>query len=186
MKHSFAKRLEIVLALINGTPIAQMHRISHIEYHQLRDWLELYRLYGESGLKPRSPHYLDPSEKEHLVRLVLEKGLSLRQVYIHNGIDRSTLKGWIKKVRKDGYLALYDFNQARRIKDVSTKGNKRVKPIEPLTEASDTQTMQDELKKLRDENLRLRAENALLKKAKALMEEQESRLNVSGYKSSNH
>lgn len=185
MKHPFAKRLEIVLALTNGTPVGQMHRISHVEYHQLRDWLELYRLYGESGLKPRSPHHLDPSEKEHLVRLVLEKGLSLRQVYIHNGIDRSTLKGWIKKVRKEGYLALYDLKSARRIK-VSTKGNKRAKQIEPSTEVTDTQTMQDELKKLQDENLRLRAENALLKKAKALMEEQESRLNVFGYKSSNH
>ena len=169
MIHSFEERLEVVSIINSGYPLKKLCRERRYDRNLVRDWLRLYGTFGEEGLRNRKPNKKFPGEeKEGLVRLYLEKGVPLREIYITHGVSRSALLRWVREVRQQGYHALHE--GAGRIKLNMARPKKR----EPQTE----------LEKLQAENLRLRAENALLKKVKALVEEQQARARLNGRKPS--
>ena len=169
MIHTFEERLEVVSLIYSGYPLKRLCRERGYTTHRVYDWLRLYEELGEEGLRQRKPNKkLSGKEKEELVRLYLEKGVPLREIYYPNGISRYALQNWIRIVKSKGYQALYP-ERRRREKKMS-----RPKKREPKTE----------LEKLQAENLRLRAENALLKKVKALVEEQQARARLNGQKPS--
>lgn len=169
MIHSFEERLEVVSLILSGYPLKRLCRERGYTSHRVYDWLRLYEELGEEGLRHRKPNKkFSGKEKEELVRLYLEKGVPLREIYMPNGISRYAFQCWVRTVRKDGYQALYIEKRGRK------KKMARPKKREPQTE----------LEKLQAENLRLRAENALLKKVKALVEEQQARARLNGQKPS--
>jgi transposase len=169
MIHPFEERLEVVKLILSGYPLKRLCRERRYDSNRVYDWLRTYKDFGEEGLRHRKPNKkFSGKEKEELVRLYLEKGIPLRDIYYPNGISRYAFQSWIRIVRSKGYQALYTERRRRKRKMA------RPKKKEPQTE----------LEKLQAENLRLRAENALLKKVKALVEEQQARARLSGQKPS--
>ena len=160
-RHTFEEKLDIVFQVQIGKPI---HRIScdlHIHERMILEWVRKYELYGEEALR-RQPNIKATSEfKEEVVRLIIDKGISLSEVVLHYGVSRTALEGWVRLVRSSSYAALY--HQSKQGRPSKTMG--RPKKREPETE----------LEKLQAENIRLKAENALLKKVKALVEERKAR-----------
>ena len=170
MKHSFEEKLNIVSKIKSGHPIKSLGRALGICPKDIRTWIGRYDKYGESGLTRKKNASLSGSEKEIRVREYLEKGLSLPSISNSHDISVDALKSWVKKVRSQGYKALYAPDGRGRPKDSMARPKKK--------------TALTELEKLQAENLRLRAENALLKKVKALVEEQEARARLNGQKPS--
>ena len=170
-RHSFEERLGLVKKVKSGYPIKRLAKESGVAFQSLKDWVRIYEQFGSERLRMTSrPTLVSASEKERMCRLFLEKGVPLPQIYIPNNVSRDALSSWIRKVRKDGYDALYgDCRYTNRPSDMIQ---------------SENEILREELKKAQYENLLLRAENALLKKAKALMEEEESRLKSFGRKPS--
>lgn len=171
MKITFEQKLDIMRHLTAGESligVARRFQISRIHIETLYD---RYRKYGEKGLYRKANGRFSPQEKEHIIRLHEEKGLSLRSLYSDYDVSSRALLTWLRKVRKEGYSALYEKKRrGRQPKNSMARPRKK----EPQTE----------LEKLQAENLRLRAENALLKKVKALVEEEEARARLNGQKSS--
>jgi len=173
--HSLKERLETVLKVKSGAPIVQLCKELHTGRDQILEWVRRYDALGEAGLVRHKPYkQISCAEKERLVRLYLEKDLSLREIYTSADISRTNLETWIRIVRNRGYSALYEVGRRGR------------KPKEMKQQKQEKYEPKAELERLQAENLRLRAENALLKKAKALMEEEESRLKGFGQRSSKH
>lgn len=173
--HSLKERLETVLKVKSGVPIVQLCKDLHAGRDQILEWVRRYDEQGEAGLvRHKTYRQISCAEKEHLVRLYLEKDLSLREIYTSADISRTNLETWVRIVRNRGYSALYEVKRRGR------------KPKDMKQQKQEKYDSKAELERLQAENLRLRAENALLKKAKALMEEEESRLRGSGRKSSKH
>lgn len=170
MRHSFEEKLNIVSKVKSGHPIGFLGRTFGICPKDIRMWVRRYDKYGESGLYRKKNASLSGVEKEQTVREYLEKGLSLPSISDSYDISVATLKSWIKKVRSQGYSALYKPDERGRTKDSMARPKKK--------------TALTELEKLQVENLRLRAENALLKKVKALVEEEEARARLNGQKPS--
>ena len=170
-RHSFEERLGLVKKVKSGYPIKRLAKESGVAFQSLKDWVRIYEQFGSERLRMTSrPTLVSASEQERMCRLFLEKGVPLPQIYIPNNVSRDALSSWIRKVRKDGYDALYgDCRYTNRPSDMIQ---------------SENEILREELKKAQYENLLLRAENALLKKAKALMEEEESRLKSFGRKPS--
>ena len=103
-----------------------------------------------------------------IVKEYAEKGITLHEICLRYNLNRSTIKCWIKKVRKG--LSLENKQRGRP-------------PKTPMARPKKKKT-QTELEKLQAENLRLRAENPLLIKVKALDEEQEAGARHNGHKPS--
>jgi transposase len=169
-KHTFEEKLDIVSQVRKGTPILRISRERHIGEGMILEWVRKYNLYGESGLLKQANIKSTSDFKEEVVRLIIEKGVSLRQVVLERKVSKTTLEGWVRSVRVDGYAVLYKQKPSGR----PPNGMGRSKKLEPETE----------VEKLQAENARLRAENALLKKVKALVQEREARERMSGQKPS--
>lgn len=167
MKRSVEEKLKLVRRILSGEPVKRIAKETGLGQAYLSVLHDRYKKYGKKGLERKANHYLSPEQKESIIRLHEEKGVSLRQIYTDYDISPSVFKRLLIKVRSYGYECLYE----RRVRGRPPKAPMaRPKKKEPQTE----------LEKLQAENLRLRAENALLKKVKALVEEQEARarLNV--------
>jgi transposase-like protein len=123
------------------------------------------------GLERKPNNYLPPEEKERIIRLHEEKGVSLRSIFTDYDISPTVFKNLLNQVRKLGYSSLYERKTRGRPRKVTMARPKKKEP-------------QTELERLQAENLRLRAENALLKKVKALVEEQQARARLNGQKPS--
>lgn len=170
MKYTFGNKLYIVSIVKGGYPISRISQESHLNENKILEWVRLYDIYGEEGLRKRPNIRATPEFKEQLVREILEKGIPLAHIIIKYRVSRTAMESWVRSVRKNGYPVLYNTKCCgRHLKDMG-----RPKKKEPQTE----------LDKLQAENLRLRAENALLKKVKALVEEQEARARLNGLKPS--
>lgn len=169
-RHTFEEKLNIVSLIKNGNPILRISRACHIREGMILEWVRKYDRYGEQGLHKQPNIRATPEIKEELVKLVIEKHLSLPEVVLQYGVSTTALERWVKTVRIGGYPALRQQKKCGR----PSKSMGRSKKREPETE----------LEKLQAENARLRAENALLKKVKALVEEREARERMSGRKPS--
>lgn len=170
MKHSFAKKLNVVSEILCGKGLETVCREQRLDKHMVQDWLARYRHYGEDGIrKSTKGYYFTPGEKEKIILEHIKYGVTLQQLSLRYDVSRSTIKSWLRKVRSGG--SLYDIKRrGRPPKDSMARPKKR----EPQTE----------LERLQAENLRLRAENALLKKVKALVEEKKARTRLNGQKPS--
>ncbi|MEJ5964436.1 helix-turn-helix domain-containing protein [Pedobacter immunditicola] len=169
-KHTFEEKLDVVSQVRKGKPILRISRERHIGEGMILEWVRKYDLYGESGLLKQPNIKPTPDFKEEVVRLVIEKKVTLNQVVLEHKVSKGALESWIRSVRVEGYAVLYKQKPLGR----PPKGMGRSKKLEPETE----------LEKLQAENTRLRAENALLKKVKALVKEREAREHMSGQKPS--
>jgi transposase len=169
-KHTFEEKLDVVSQVKRGKPILRISRERNIREGMILEWVRKYDLYGESGLL-KQPHVRPtPDFKEEVVRLVIEKKVTLNQVVLEYRVSKTALERWVRSVRLEGYAVLYPQKNLGR----PPKGMGRSKKHEPETE----------VEKLRAENIRLRAENALLKKVAALVKERETRERMSGQKPS--
>ena len=172
MKRSSKEKLQIIQRLIAGESIKRVAKQCGLGVPYLSVLYDRYKKYGEEGLCRKKNNYLSPEEKERLIRLHEEKGVSLRSIYTDYDISPSVFKRLLIKVRTQGYSSLYESNKrGRPPKDHSMARPKKKEP-------------QTELEKLQAENLRLRAENALLKKVQTLVEEQKAQARRSGQKPS--
>ena len=171
MKHTFEEKLNFVSLVLDGKPQSQICRKYRLGQHYLESLIDRYKLYGEDGLRQKRYNAIGSEEKERLVRLFVDKVVTLRQICSQYSVSRTAFELWVRQVRSRGYESLYEIQRrGRSPKDPMARPKKK----EPQTE----------LEKLQAENLRLRAENALLKKVKALVEEQEARARLSGQKPS--
>ena len=172
MKRTTKEKLQLVKRLMNGEPIKSVAKECKLGVPYLTLLYDRYKKYGPKGLERKANNYLSPEEKERIIRLHKEKGVSLRQIYTDYDISPSVFKRLLIKVRTHGYSILYE----KTVRGRPTKEDPMARPKkkEPQTE----------LEKLQAENLRLRAENALLKKVKALVEEQDARSRRNGQKPS--
>lgn len=169
-KHTFAEKLNIVSQVKNGKPILRISRERHIGEKMILEWVRKYNLYGEKGLLKQPNIRATADFKEKVVRIVIEKKVSLVQAVLQYGVSKTALERWVKSVRVEGYGVLHQQKNRGRAPKAMRKSNKH----EPETE----------LEKLQAENARLRAENALLKKVTALVREREARERMSGQKPS--
>lgn len=167
-KHTFEEKLDIVSQVVKGTPILWISRERRIDQDMILEWVRKYNLHGESGLRKQANIKSTSDFKEEVVRLIIEKGVPLRQVVLERKVSRSALESWVRLVRVEGYAVLY-------------KQKPRGRPPKVMGRSKKPET---ELEKLQAENARLRAENALLKKVKALVQEREARERMSGQKPS--
>jgi transposase len=165
-KHSFEEKLNIVSQVKNGRPIKWISKELHIRDGMILEWVRKYALYGEKGLQKQPNIRASSTFKENVVRLIMEKHLPLPQVVLQYGVSLTALESWVRQVKSDGYVSLYQQKKRGRPAKVMGRPKKHV----PETE----------LEKLQAENARLRAENALLKKVKALVEEREARARMIG------
>lgn len=171
MRRSFEEKLNVVSQVKRGKPIRVLSREYGLHENKILEWVRKYDIYGESGLRKRPKIKATGALKEELVRLFLEKGVTLAQIVVQYQVSRTAIESWVRQVRGHGYDALYiERPRGRRPKDPMARPKKK----EPQTE----------LEKLQAENLRLRAENALLKKVKALVEEQKAQARRNGQKPS--
>ena len=172
MKHTFEEKLNIVSILQQGYPLERICRERGLDHHEVYQWRLRYEAEGEEGLRKPTRAYGIPSEqKESIVREFIEDFVPLSQLSLRYNVHRTTLKVWIRKVREQGYDALYE----------QKRNGRPLKSVMPRPKKKEPQT---EIEKLQAENLRLRAENALLKKVKALVEEQKARARLNGQKPS--
>ena len=171
MKYSFKEKLAIVSEVICGKSKASVRRKYNVDQHVLEIWVARYRLYGEAGLlRAKMVRHYSPAEKERIILEHVQDGVSLSGLSVRYGLERSTIKAWLREVRSGGSL-----NGVKRRTSPPPEGAMaRPKKKEPQTD----------LEKLQAENLRLRAEIALLKKVKALVEEQEAQALLNGQKPS--
>ena len=112
----------------------------------------------------------DKSLKEQITKKVIEELIPLPLVALEHGVSRSALQSWVRSVKREGYISLYQENKRGR-PPIKMRQSRKKEP-------------QTALEKLQAENERLRAENALLKKVKALVEEREARERMTGLKPS--
>ena len=166
--HNFEERLNVVRRILCGEPIKLVCRSLSLDENLVRQWYLRYKKYGEEGLRGTRSYHYSAKEKDMIVKEYAEKGITLHEICLRYNLNRSTIKCWIKKVRKG--LSLENKQRGRP-------------PKTPMARPKKKKT-QTELEKLQAENLRLRAENALLKKVKALVEEQEARARHNGQKPS--
>ena len=152
IKYTYEKKLRIVSETKSGKPIKVLSREHNLHENKILDWVRLYDRHGSDGLKKRPKLRPTPEFREHIVRLILEKGIPLSHVLIDYQISRTALESWVRMVKNHGYTQLHEIKRLGRPK----KNMGRPKKKEP----------QRELDKLQAENLRLRAENALLKKSR--------------------
>ena len=76
-KSTFEERLEIVLKIKSGYPLKSLCKELNLDRDFVRDWLQKYDENGESGLRHKVVKDVDGAEKEHFVRLFLEKSVPL-------------------------------------------------------------------------------------------------------------
>jgi transposase len=167
MKYSKEEKLQIVLEVLRGCGLKPLCRKLHLDRHEVRYWVNLYRLYGEDGLQEssKSKSFSD-EEKEKIVLEYLQENVTLLELSLRHGCHRKRILAWVKKYRAGGFVNTF--------KSTPQTPMARPKKKEPKTE----------LERLQEENLLLRAENALLKKVKALVEQDRLRAQRGGRKPS--
>lgn len=171
MKHSANEKLKLIRRILSGEPLKRVAKGTGLGERYLAILYDRYVKYGKKGLERKINHYLSPKQKEFIIRLHEEKGVSLRKIYADYDISPAVFKRLLIKVRTYGYQSLYEKKVRGR------------PPKEPMARPKKKEP-QTELEKLQAENLRLRAENALLKKVKALVEEQKAQARRNGQKPS--
>ena len=101
-KHSFEEKLNLVIQAKNGQPLYLLSHTNHLDAKILREWVYKYDLYGEQGLYKQHNINSTPDLREEVVKLIIEKSITLPQVVLQYGISASTLKNWVKIAKTKG------------------------------------------------------------------------------------
>lgn len=173
-KHSVEDRIKYIKMLEEGSSINSICKRYGISSDLLSILWIKYQKDGLSALANKKYAITDGTYRESIIRDIEDNCLSLSEAAIKYDVSSSRINVWIKKVRKEGYGALYEIKKRGRPPKNTNMGRPRKKKPEEMTE----------LELLRYENERLRAEVALLKKVRALVEEREARLRATGRKPS--
>jgi transposase len=113
-KHSFESKLNFVSKIKNGVPISHLSRDYEIGCKKLLEWVRKYDLYGEQGLKKQPKTKASGQIKEKLVQKVLEELIPLSLVALKHGVSHSALESWVRLVKREGYISLYQENKRGR------------------------------------------------------------------------
>lgn len=176
-RHNFEFRLNLVSQALNGCPLLTLEERYNTSSRDIRRWVRKYELYGEEGLHNCLGNRFTLDEKEKIVKDVLsnQNNLSLPVLALYHNVSYTTLRNWLKRVKKHGLIGL-------RMPEES-KPKPKIKEL-PIMARPKKKELVTELEKLQSENYRLRAENELLKKVKALVEKREAQERMIGRKSS--
>ena len=153
-KHSFEEKLKCMKLLDQGYSMRRLAIESGIQRTQFLTLRKRYLAFGEDGLKRKKRHYTTESEKASVLLDVMNKSLSLNDIYVKHNITGGAIHNWRKDDEKQKFIM----------------AKKKAEPTE--------------LETLIARNNYLEAENALLKKVRALVEARDAHLKRTGQKPS--
>lgn len=108
MKHSAKEKLKLIYRIQSGEPLKRIAKETGLGQVYLSVLYDRYKKYGKKGLERKVNRYHSPKEKEFIIRLHEEKGVSLCQIYTDYDISPSVFKRLLIKVRTYGYQSLYE------------------------------------------------------------------------------
>ena len=114
MTRSFEERLNIVLQAKEGKPIRMLSRKYLLHESKIMEWVRKYDKYGQEGLKKQPQIKASGDFKEKLVRLVLEKGVTLAQIVVDYRVSRTALERWVRQTRSQSYSILHEIRTKGR------------------------------------------------------------------------
>lgn len=156
-KFTKEERLAAVLEVESGESIASIGKRHQMSAQVISRSLELYRLYGETGLSSRGRKW-STEDKIRILGYMHENHLSCKETSTQFGISgSSTVWEWERRYLEEGITGLEGKKKGRK--------PRIQKPKQPKTR----------LEELEEENLNLRIENEYLKKLNALVAEREKR-----------
>ena len=168
--HNFEERLNVVRRILCGEPIKLVCRSLSLDENLVRQWYLRYKKYGEEGLRGTRSYHYSAKEKAMIVKEYAEKGITLHEICLRYNLNRSTIKCWIKKVRKG--LSLENKQRGRPPKTPMARPKKK-KNTDWTWKASGGESPSES-----------RETPLTKKKVKALVEEQEARARHNGQKPS--
>ena len=80
MKHSAKEKLKLIYRIQSGEPLKRIAKETGLGQAYLSVLYDRYKKYGKKGLERKVNRYHSPKEKEFMIRLHEEKGVSLRQI----------------------------------------------------------------------------------------------------------
>ena len=153
-KHSFEEKLRCMKLLDQGYSMRRLALEVGIPRTHLFALRKRYLAFGEDGLRRKKRHYATESEKASVLLDVMNKSLSLNDIYVKHNITGGAIHNWRTDDEKQMYIMV----------------KKKAEPTE--------------LETLIARNKYLEAENALLKKVRALVEARDAHLKKTGQKPS--
>ena len=107
MYWSFEEKLHAVKSILSGESKKMVAKRLSTDEHRLSVLCDRYLKYGEAGLHRKPHHQHSAIEKEKIVRLHVEKGVSLRELNARYDVSTGSILKWVRLVRDKGYLELY-------------------------------------------------------------------------------
>ena len=113
-RHTIEERQKAVRMVTSGYSLRQVSRELGINHHNVAEWVERYRIYGEKGLEKQPYREWSFEEKHKIVSEFLEKGVLLHLVSARYEVSQYTIHKWVRMVRKGGYEALWETKRRGR------------------------------------------------------------------------
>ena len=180
-KYSFELKLNAILDDEKGSgdyqTIANKYHVNRL--HLIKDWGDMYRSFGSSGLQCRSKNKVyDTQFKLNAVNLYLTSEKSYREIGDQLGMTNNVLlTRWVLDYREKGEFA-FSNSRGRPRKEPDMSKQKSSKQPSDLSET------EQKLAQLQNENLKLRIENEYLKGLRRLRMERQAKENPSLFRPS--
>ena len=165
VKYDYAFKLECVqLVLEEHNSVNFVSKQKGLHHSNLSKWVELYKLYGNTGLLSKKNQSYSIDFKLNVLQVIDKEYLSLIEACFRFDIpSESVIIKWQKDFANFGIKGLLPKSKGKP-KSMSDYKRKKRKSDKPLTREEE----------LLLENEKLRCENALLKKLQALIQAEEA------------